>query len=232
MMPASTRRLVIAACLLSVAWLWIWRARERPLDLPSVERMGAPPSRQDWPSSAAITPAATAAIDSTAWLRSPPFYPDRNPHSYLPGGVAAPPAQVSGSASASGPDYEVTTTVVGTTQAFAVLRPTGSNQSMIARRGEALRDAPGWRVTGIGRFSIHLIDGNGQDVELRLKPHAAAPVAPMPAVLAPMTASSTDTAPASLPPPATQPAQGDAGLRARIQARRRAASSADGGKVQ
>lgn len=229
MMPTSTRRLIVAACLLSAAWLWIWSALDWSLDLPSTERTGATAYRQHGPSIPAIKPLATAAINSSAWLQSPAFYPDRHAHSYLPG--AADTAAVQ--APALGPDYELTTTVVGTTRAFAVLRPTGSNQSMIARRGEALRDAPGWRVTRVERFSVRLTDGNGREVELTLRPHASTPVYSTPASLATLTVPGTDVPTESLPPPAIQPAQGNAGLRARIQARRRAAASgANGSKVQ
>jgi len=229
MIPATTRRLAIAACLLTAVWLWVWNAWKWTLELPTVNLTETAVLGESWTSFATIKPAVAAAIDSTAWLQSPAFYPDRQAHSYRPGATNASSAL----APVSAPDFELTTTVVGTTQAFAVLRPAGSNYSMIARRGEELRDAPGWRVVGIERFSIQLVDGSGHEVDLQLKPHAFAPVATMPASLAPVTVSNTDASPMSPPPPATQPAQGDANLRARIQARRHAVTSdARNGKVQ
>lgn len=219
MMPASTRRLAVAACALILLWFCAWLGASWTLEMPTAGQ----PAPFALPPAAAGAPPATRMPDSAPLLQSPAFYPDRRPHPFRPGMVETPVSQPSGFG------YELTTTVVGKRQAFAMLRPPGSRQSFIARPGEAFTGDPAWHVAGIDRHSIRLTGSQGRTVELQLKPPVPTQPptsAPPPMPASPSASSGTDSQSfLTLPAPAIQPAQGDAELRARIEARRREAAS-------
>ena len=223
MIPASTRWLAAAACTLVVLWLWTWAAAQWQLEMPAFNQPMTPlqPIATPLELNASTT---KRELDASALLRSPAFYPDRRPHSFQPGAPADQPMQ------AAQFDYQLTTTVVGKKHAFAMLRLPGSNRSLIARLGEPFEGDPAWHVTGIDNASIRLAGNQGQEVRLALKPLMPA----QPSLYTPpisMAASQPTTATmnsqnAPVPPaPSIQPVQGDAELRARIDARRREAAA-------
>lgn len=216
MIPRHTKRLAVIAFSLVLAWLWTWIwldwefqiAPQSPPAVSTVVPLTLPDPR-----------AQTREIDSHALLQYPAFYPDRHPHGFRPDAkdnTPVPPPRM---------DFELTTTVVGQSRAFAMLRLPGSNQSVVARAGEPFEADPSWNVTKIDKNSVSLVSHQGQLVTLTIK-------APMPAQLPKSMPPSSPSATASMvqaavaaPVTAVQPSQGDADLRARIEARRRDAEA-------
>lgn len=233
MIPASTRNLAAAACALVALWFWAWIAAEWKLPIPADNQL-APSALL--PTAVPLEPDASSStgreIDASALLRFPAFYPDRLPHPFRPDALSDQPVQ------ATEFDYQLTTTVIGKKHAFAMLRLPGSNQSLLARLGEPFEGDPSWHVTGIDNVSIQLAGIRGREVRLALKPltpvqpPASVPPIPMPQSQQTTGAMSLQSMPA---PPAysIQPAQGNAELRARIEARRHeAAASASAARTQ
>ena len=219
MIPRVTRRLAAAAIALIFVWLWAWiwldwELHIAPLVTPAVSTI-VPQAR--------VVSMEHREIDSLALLRSPAFYPDRRPHGFRPDMKEETPAQ------APRMDFELTTTVVGRTQSFAILRLPGSAQSVIARVGEPFEADPSWQVTKIDKMSVSFTGNQGQLLTLNLKPPM--PAQPPPSVPTNMVApiaspnATSPQAPLAAPVAATQPSQGNPELRARIEARRRDAES-------
>ena len=153
------------------------------------------------------------------------FYPDRRMHPYRPGAedtAEAPKATL---------DFELTTTVIGSKRAFAVLRLKGGGASVIARPGEAFEADPAWHMTKLDRGSATFVNAQGVLVTLAIKPPAPSQViavaSPAPVMAASSVASQPNAAPFATPPlaqapvTAVQPMQENAEVRARIEARRR-----------
>lgn len=223
MIRASTRWLAAAACTLVVLWLWTWAAAQWQLEMPAFNqpmtllRPIAPPL-------GLTTSTVKREPDASALLRSPAFYSDRRPHSFQPGAPADQPMQPAQFG------YQLTTTVVGKKHIFAMLRLPGSNRSLIARLGEPFEGDPAWHATEINNASIRLTGNQGQEVRLALKPltptQPSLYTQPISMAASQPTTAAMNSQNAPLPPAASiQPAQGDAGLRARIDARRREAAA-------
>lgn len=220
MIPKQTSLLGMTAFVLILIWLWAWirldwNLKIAPVPTPAVSTVVPQNNFQEY---------ENGEVDSSALLQSPAFYPDRRPHGFRPDAKDEPPAP------AARMDFELTTTVVGRARAFAMLRLPGSNQSVIARAGEPFEADPSWRVMKIDKTSVSLAGNQGQLVTLTLK--SPLPAQPPSSVPSPVAASRTQPmttltvqAPPAAPVAAGQPNQGDAGLRARIEARRRDAES-------
>lgn len=225
MMPISTRLFSVAALLMTGLWLWAWILFDWTLTMPvnSQSRVQAPVASV----LVADDAAPQALIDSTALLKQPAFFPDRRAHPYRPDAeekTVAPKATL---------DFIVTSTVVGSRNAFAMLRLPGGANTVIARVDEPFEGDPSWRVTAIDRTTVSFVNAFGTAVTLTVLPPA--PHAPM-ATLASMGTSNA-TAPqapstqadreramqAPAPAAAVQPIQENADLRARIEARRKEA---------
>ena len=220
MIPRYTQRLALTAFALNLIWLgtWLWLDWELEITSPATPAVSTVVTNRNLDRQ---TPSRT--IDSHALMQYPAFYPDRRPHGFRPDAKDEPPAQ------APRMDFELTTTVIGQTRAFAMLRLPGSNQSVVARKGEPFEADPSWQVTKIDKNSVSLVGQQGQMVTLTVKPPMPAQLpTSVPPPLAPVTSStSAVTVQAALPAPITavQPSQGNEDLRARIEARRRDAES-------
>lgn len=221
-MPRSTRLLAITTAVLLALWVWAWLELEWPLELPS-----SPQQRVPTVLAPALPPSegAPPQLGVSAFLERPAFYPDRRTHPYRPGAeeeTVAPKATL---------DFELTTTVIGTNHAFAVLRLKGGGASVIARTGQAFEADPAWHAIKIDHTSTTFINAQGILVTLGIKPPipsqavaAASPASVMGASsVAKFAIPVLSTTPTPVPAPVTavQPMQENADARARIEARRR-----------
>lgn len=225
--PTSTRLLVLVAVAMTGLWLWAWIKLEWTLAMP-VNALGKVQTRAP-----SIAPSANnasppeASIDSTALLEQPAFFPDRRAHPYRPDAeekTVAPKATL---------DFIVTSTVVGSRMAFALLRLPSGGTTVIARLDEPFEGDPSWRVTAVERTTVSFVNAFGTALTLKVPPPA--PHAPMStlASMSPPTAAPSQPATtqadqeramqAPAPAAAVQPIQENAELRARIEARRKEA---------
>ena len=220
-MPRLTQLLAVCTGVLVVGWLWAWIGLQWTLPIPA-PAVAANPSREvdiALPTSPAAS--GVAVIKSEALLQQPAFYQDRRPHRFRPDDpdTTKPPAATL--------DFIVSSTVVGRRKSFAMLR-SGGGKTVIARAGEPFEADPAWRVTRIDRTTVNFTSPQGEPLTLTIAPpkpgqapvYAAASPVQVPAVAAPSASF------IQAPPPVAiaQPVQDNAALRARIEARRKAAA--------
>ena len=225
--PPTTRWLTGIAAFCITLWVWAWLGLRWTPTLADNPQQHVQTAVQ-MPLMTQTTPSPMKMPVVTALLEQPVFYPDRRMHPYQPGAAAEaalPPTTL---------DFELTSTVVTSKRAFAVLRLPGGGNSVIARPGEPFEADPAWQVTQVDRTSAHFVNAQGIPVVLTIKPPEPAQAMVVTTVTtsaatAPAPTAATAVSPASStaqgPVTAIRPMQENADLRARIEARRRQANA-------